>query len=197
MLFRPGSPDVQPARPPGRGSVTESERHERFLAYFLRHQDEIAAVVGSMVRDRHAREDILQEVALTLWRKFDDFDEARSFGAWARGIAVHKVLQSFARQKRVPVPLAPETMEAVLAAFDATEGEAEELAEKEAALRACIEMLPEKSRRLLALRYEENLTLDAIARRLSSTLDAVNKALSRLRQALRECVHRRWAEAGA
>lgn len=148
-----------------------------------------------MVRDWHAREDIEQEVALVLWRKFDEYDSARSFGAWARGIAVRKVLQSFARQKRVPMPLAPETIEAVLAGFDATEPDADQRAEMEAALAACIETLPPRSHRLLTMRYSEGATLDTIARRIASTLDAVNKALSRIRAALRACVERRMAEA--
>ncbi|MCX7818294.1 MAG: sigma-70 family RNA polymerase sigma factor [Kiritimatiellae bacterium] len=176
--------------------MESADRHERFLAQFLRHQDEIAAVVGSMVRDPHLREDIVQEVAMVLWRKFDEYDPSRPFGAWARGIAVRKVLQAWARQQRLPSAMAPETMEAILAGFDQTESEAENWAEREAALEHCIGKLPQRSQRLLDLRYREGLSLQAIAERLSSTLDAVNKALSRLRRALRECVEQRLAEAG-
>ncbi len=173
-----------------------ADRHERFLAHFLRHQDEIAAVVGSMVRDPHLREDVMQEVAMVLWRKFDEFDPSRSFGAWARGIAVRKVLQAWAREQRFPSAMSPDTMEAVLAGFDETDAENDMWAEREAALERCIRELPDKSRRLLELRYQQSLSLQAIAEQVRSTLDAVNKALSRLRQALRECVERRLAEAG-
>lgn len=172
-----------------------ADRHERFLAHFLRHQDDIAAVVGSMVRDPHLREDILQEVAMVLWRKFDEYDPSRSFGAWARGIAVRKVLQAWSRQQRLPAAMAPDTMEAILNAFDNTEAEAQNWAEREAALEHCIAGLPDKSKQLLELRYRKGWSLQAIADHVRSTLDAVNKALSRLRQALRECVERRLAEA--
>ena len=169
------------------------DRQSEFLGHFLRHQDDIRAVIGSMVRDRVACDDVFQEVALVLWRKFDEFDAARSFGAWARGIAVRKVLQSFDRNRRNPVPLAPETIEAVLAAFDESEPDAR--AEEEA-LRECLRGLPEKSRRLVELRYEAGLQLGAIAERVASTMDAVNKALSRIRVELRKCVDKRLAEAG-
>ena len=171
----------------------EPDRQAQFLSHFLRHQDDVRAVIASMVRDRIACDDIFQEVALVLWRKFDSFDSTRSFGAWARGIAVRKVLQSFEKSRRTPVALSPETMEAILSAFDAEEpGEPE----RDEALTACIGQLPEKSRRLLALRYDDGLSLESIAQRIASTLDAVNKALSRIRLALRHCIEQRIAEAG-
>ena len=78
------------------------DRQQDFLKHFLRHQDDLRAFIGSIVRDRHACDDILQEVALVLWQKFDAYDPARSFGGWARGIAANKIMQSFAKAKRVP-----------------------------------------------------------------------------------------------
>ncbi len=172
--------------------MADEDKQGQFLSHFLRHQDDIRAVIASMVRDRTACDDIFQEVALVLWRKFGEFDATRSFGAWARGIAVRKVLQSFDKTRRTPVPFAPETMEAILAAFDAEE---QEDSPRDAALTVCIGRLPEKSRNLVALRYDEGLSLEAIARRIASTLDAVNKALSRIRAALRDCVEQQIAEA--
>ncbi|MBU4460508.1 MAG: RNA polymerase subunit sigma-70, partial [Verrucomicrobia bacterium] len=96
------------------------------------------------------------------------------------------------KNRRTPIAFAPETMEAILAAFDA-----EEPADstRDAALTQCIGKLPDKSRRLVTMRYEEGLSLDAIARRIASTLDAVNKALSRIRTALRDCIEQRIVEA--
>jgi RNA polymerase sigma-70 factor (ECF subfamily) len=173
-------------------AMTDEDKQGQFLSHFLRHQDDIRAVIASMVRDRIACDDVFQEVALVLWRKFGEFDATRSFGAWARGIAVRKVLQSFDKTRRTPVPFSPETMEAILAAFDVEEPDD---SPRDAALATCIGKLPDKSRKLVALRYDEGLSLDAIARRIASTLDAVNKALSRIRTALRDCVEQQIAEA--
>lgn len=174
-------------------SESEQDRQTRFLALFLQHQDDMRAVIGSFIRDRAAAEDVFQEMALTLWRKFDQFDPTRRFGAWARGIAVRKALQRYDRDRRIPQAMDPATIEAVLAAFDEEEppgpGPAGE------ALRQCLERLPEKSRGLVRMRYEEDLSLAAIAERIASTLDAVNKALSRIRAALRACIEDRLAEA--
>ena len=168
-------------------------RQAEFLGHFLRHQEDIRAVIASMVRDRVACDDIFQEVALVLWKKLDQYDGRHSFGAWARGIAVRKVLQSFDRNRRLPVALSPETIEAVLGAFDAEEPD---VSGEDAALARCIGKLPEKSRRLISLRYEDGLSLDAVAARVASTMEAVNKALSRIRFALRGCIEKELAAEG-
>ncbi len=166
------------------------DNQEEFLRLFLRYQGEVRAFIGSLVRDRHACEDVLQEVALVLWREFPRYDPARSFGAWARGVAAKKVMQRWSRDSRLPVPFSPQTIEAVLAAYD--RGDATVFSRVDA-LHQCLEKLPEKVRRLLALRYEQSLKLAEIARSMQSTIDAVHKALSRTRSQLQACVERRLA----
>jgi RNA polymerase sigma-70 factor (ECF subfamily) len=166
------------------------DQQSEFLPLFLEHQVSIRAFIGSLVRDRHTRDDLFQEVALVLWHDFPRYDRARSFGAWARGIAANKVLQRYHKDARLPVPFAPEAIEALLDAYDRTETAEAPHAD---ALQRCVEQLPERSRRLLALRYEQSLKLAQIAERLSTSLDAVHKALSRLRQRLQECIEQRLA----
>jgi RNA polymerase sigma-70 factor (ECF subfamily) len=161
-----------------------------FLPLFLNHQVGVRAFIGSLVRDAHARDDLFQEVALTLWHEFPRYDRSRSFGAWARGIAANKVLQRWHKDNRQPVPFAPEAIQALLDAYERSE--TREPLEAEA-LEHCLKQLPEKSRLLLALRYERSLKLGEIAQRLQTTLDAVHKALSRIRERLAQCVERRLA----
>jgi DNA-directed RNA polymerase specialized sigma24 family protein len=50
--------------------------------------------------------------------------------------------------------------------------------------------LPEKSRRMLSLRYEARRPVEEVAHALGQSFDAVTKALYRLRQALADCVER-------
>src|SRR5690606_7013505 len=133
--------------------------------------------IGSVVRDPHGCEDVFQDVALTLWKEYDRYDPSRPFGAWARGIAAKKLLQRWNRQGRLPISLSPEAIQAVAAAFDRTEPVAPDRAE---ALQQCLKTLPEKSRRLLAMRYEEARKLPQIAEELQATLDALYQALSRI-----------------
>ena len=60
-----------------------------------------------------------------------------------------------------------------------------------AALRECVEQLPERSRRLVELGYDDELGRAAIARELGMKADGVKTALRRLRDGLRQCVERR------
>jgi RNA polymerase sigma-70 factor (ECF subfamily) len=162
----------------------------RFLELFLRHQDELRAFIGSVVLDPHQRSDVFQEVALTLWEQFDRYDPARPFGAWARGVALRKVLQHREKSARFPLSFSPEAIAAVAEAYSRTE--AGEPA-RPRALRECLGQLPEKSRQLLAWRYEGGLSGEEVARRAGVSLDALYQALSRLRARLEECIRQRLA----
>lgn len=163
---------------------------DRFMELFLRSQDDLRAFIGAMVRDPHARADVFQDVALTLWKQIDAYDPARSFGAWARGVAAKKVLQLRDRSARSPVIFSPEAVAAILDAYDRTERDG---ADRATALRDCLGRLPDRSRQLLAWRYEDGLPGDELARRAGATLDAVYQSLSRLRARLEDCILARLA----
>ena len=159
-----------------------------FLVLLLKHETDVKAFIASMVRDVHVRDDVFQEVALTLWQRMDEYDRKRSFGAWARGIAANKILQRRHQDARFPVTLSDEAVAAVLAAFDRTEEDAEDQAR---ALEECLQGVPPRTRDLLTLRYGHGLRGQEIAGRLRLSVDAVYQALSRVRSALEECIRRR------
>ena len=165
-----------------------------FLELFLAHQDDLRAFIGALVRDRASRDDVFQEVSVTLWNTFDRYDPNRPFGAWARGVARNRILKLYRKEGRVPEPLAPEAVEATLDAFDALEAESPNCGAWEDALDACLRQLPRRSRKLLALRYEAGHDIGEIATRLRKSTDAVYQALSRIRKQLERCVKARLAE---
>lgn len=162
--------------------------NERFLKLLLPVQPDLQAFIASVVRDRSAADDLYQEVCLALWQSFGVYDPARPFGAWARGVAAKKVLQSHEKSRRIPLAFSPKAIQAVLEAFDRAEPEGPAATD---GLRDCIARLPERSRQLLALRYERGLKLGEMARQLGRSLDAVHKLLSRIRENLEECLRRR------
>jgi len=168
--------------------------HDEFVAHFLQVERDLRAFIGSLVRDWHLRDDVFQEVALALFRQREQYDRTRPFGAWARGIAANKILQRKAQDHRFPVAFAPETIQAVVDAFDAEE---EADSPKAGALRRCIDQLPPRSRALIDQRYEQGIKPAAIAERSGRTLDAVYQALSRVRQVLEDCVGRQLADGGS
>jgi RNA polymerase sigma-70 factor (ECF subfamily) len=66
------------------------------------------------------------------------------------------------------------------------------------ALEHCVERLPDRWRRLLAMRYGHGDPPERIAAEIGTTISAVYQALWRLRARLRECMERYLTtEAGA
>jgi RNA polymerase sigma-70 factor (ECF subfamily) len=169
-------------------------QQEDFLRLFLRHEVELRAFIGSIVRDAHVREDVFQETALILWREFPRYDPARSFGAWARGVAAKKLLEERNSQRRTQLLFSPEAIQALA---EAAEQAPADNRPKLEALEHCVARLPDRSRRLLALRYGQSQSPETIAGHLGMTITAVYQALWRLRAALRQCMERYLARQGA
>ena len=165
-----------------------STTHDSFLALFLAHQGDLRAFIGALVRDAQVREDIFQNVSLTLWESFERYDPARSFGAWARGVAARKILHEHRSNARFPLVFPPEAIQTILDAYDRTEAPE---APRRVALRECVERLPGRTREILRLRYEENMSGESIAARTGSTVDAIHQTLSRTRTSLADCIRRR------
>ncbi len=169
------------------------ERRDEFLALFLRHQGQVEAFIHGLVRDRVAADDIVQEVALALWKEFDRYDSSRPFAPWARGVASNHVLRHFkARHKEGP-NLSPEAVQAVL---DASNRDAHDVPSRHLALRHCLESLPQKSQALLHLRFASGMKFEEMSAQLGSSKEAIRKAVARLRDGLRDCIQRRLSMQG-
>ncbi|WP_010583251.1 sigma-70 family RNA polymerase sigma factor [Schlesneria paludicola] len=164
---------------------------EQFLNVLLSYESDLRAFIGSVVLDRHMRQDIFQDVAMTLWQKFEEYDSSRPFGAWARAIAAHKILQHRHQNKRFPIAFTSDAIPAILAAYDRTEVQT---VEQHVALDECVRCLPEHARLLLQLRYERDLKADEIASMTGKSVDAVYQTLCRIRTRLADCMKRRLAQ---
>ncbi|RYD34131.1 MAG: sigma-70 family RNA polymerase sigma factor [Verrucomicrobiaceae bacterium] len=168
----------------------------RFEKLFLAHEADLRAFIASVVRLPAAREDVMQEVALTLWRNFHRYDPARSFGAWARGIARHKVFDQLRRDSRCLLTMGPEAVQALDRAFgeEMTVSSGGSTAQgTETALAECLEQLPARSTDLLTRRYTGGEEISQLAARFDTSATAIYQQLSRLRAALGDCIRRRLA----
>lgn len=76
-------------------------------------------------------------------------------------------------------------------AFDEQDRHGEHWSRRREALGRCLEGVPEGSRALLHLRYEQGLPLAQVAERSGRSLDGATMALSRLRKDLADCINRR------
>ena len=176
--------------------MNSSTDQRRFLQKFVAGERLLMGYLLSATGNFHEAEDLLQEVSVALWESFDRYDPSKAFHAWALGIARHKVLDWRDKQGRRGATLSPEILDLV---GQAQVEAADRLSERRPLLQKCIEALPDHLRKILQLRYQEGLRLDALSTRLERSAGAVQVALVRIRRTLRDCVDQKLgplAEAG-
>lgn len=161
----------------------QPDRHEEYMRLYMAAQPPLRAYVLSAVRDLHATDDILQEVAVAAWRQFGSYEPSRPFVAWVVSIARNKCVD-FLRQKKA-MPLIPEDVLDQLARDAAALSE--EASERRKALARCLERLSEGVLGIVQLRFWESLAVGEIARRERKSFEAVRKTLTRARAFLVRC----------
>ena len=167
---------------------------KQLMLLMTQHQRRIFSYIYTLVPDRHAAEDILQETSLVICEKFDQFRPGTDFVAWACQIAyweVRRVRQKFARSK---VVFDDEVLEAVA---HTAQGMSAEIDARHEALAGCLEKLHPRDRELILTRYEPGSGVEEAARRGGRTIEAAYKALGRIRKLLGDCVTHTLAMEGA
>ncbi|MCA8939308.1 MAG: sigma-70 family RNA polymerase sigma factor [Planctomycetes bacterium] len=156
-------------------------------------RDMLWGYLRSTVYDRHAAEDLFQEVILVAWRRLDDYDSDRPFGAWLRGIAGKLVLAYFRKKATRSAALVEEdTLNALALRFSQIEeGIGNDWNERLEALLACIENLNDEDRGIVRAHYFQALQCKDIADSHSLGIEAIKKRLQRARAALADCITRK------
>ena len=170
------------------GDQPELQRGEEFSKLLMANRNRIYGFIYALVADRHATEDILQNVSAVLWKKFDQFELGTDFAAWAMKVSRFIVLQWREKQTKLPLPLEEEELlrladAAVVVSYD--DGVRRE------ALHECVRDLPERHRQLLADRYFSKEPVSGIAERTKRSRRAVYKMLDRIRAVLLDCIRAR------
>lgn len=167
------------------GSRTQ---HQRFLRLFTTHEPAIRAFVRRLVPSRTDADDILQEVAIVLWEKFDEFRDGGDFMAWACGIARFKVLAWLRDRGRDRLVLDSDVVE--ILAVQSLEHEPV-LQQQREVLETCLKAVPPAERSLLARAYQPGAVIRDIAEASGRSVAGFYQWLYRMRQMLLECVKRR------
>ena len=151
-------------------------------------QRSLYAFVRTLVVDRIAAEDILQETNLALWRQAERFEAGSNFAGWASRVAYFKVLNYRRRQQRDRLLLSDSLLEKLA---EETTAELEGFETRKTALLRCVDALPPERQLVLDLYFGQRLNMAQIGEKLHRSAGAVNQLLVRLRTALRDCVRRR------
>ncbi|MES2793353.1 MAG: sigma-70 family RNA polymerase sigma factor [Planctomycetota bacterium] len=166
------------------------ERHQKFLRAFTTHEPVIRAFVRRLVPSRTDADDVLQEVAIVLWEKFDDFREDGDFRAWACGIARFKVLSRLRDMSRDRVVLSTDVIEMI--ATSSFEDEFRLQRERDM-LEFCFRKVSPKEQELLAKAYDADSKIQDVAALSGRSVRGFYQWLYRMRQMLLNCIERELA----
>ncbi|QDU64291.1 RNA polymerase sigma factor [Planctomycetes bacterium Pan216] len=173
---------------------SENDKVQAYSRLLVANQRRIYGFILSLVHDRAAADDILQDVSSLLWEKFDRFEPGTDFAAWAMSVARLTILNWRRRQQKLPLPLDDKQF-ALLA--DAAVAVSCEMEDRREALGHCLENLSDENRGLLVQRYESSQPVAAIAEQLGRSRVAIHKRLNRIHHQLLECINRRLETGGA
>lgn len=125
-------------------------------------------------------EDIAQDALLRAWRRRSTLRDGARRKEWLATIVRNEAYRQHARLRPDPI----ETVDT----FEAVEDEAVIATVERADLHAALSRLDERDRELVQLRYQEDLTQEAIAKRLCIPEGTVKVRLHRVRDKLRQAM---------
>lgn len=165
---------------------SQSDEHD-FGRLFVQFQPRIYGYIRSLVVRRADAEDLLQETASVLWRKFGEFQPGTNFLAWALSVARYQVLYFRQRQQRDVLQFSEEFTETLAAE---TVVESTRLGDVQGLLDECMKKLPSPDRDLFSRRYQSDSTTKSLADQLGRPASTIYNAMNRIRRTLAECVER-------
>ncbi len=171
--------------------------YKEVSSQFLAGRHRLMAFILGLIRNPSHAEDIFQEVWIRLAETLEKGESIRDLPKWCRGVARNLILQHWRKERNAKVIANSEILDIAEVAFSEQDAAAEFYTERRNALVECVGTLPEKSKEILHLKYDSNLSFEAIAARWRKSLGSVMMHLSRVRRILAECVDRRLSMKGS
>lgn len=162
----------------------DSAKHDSFLRLYASHEPALRGFVRSLVPTRNDASDVMQEIAIVLWRKFEELDSPTNFRPWAFGVARYEVL-AWRRDKARDKHLFSDDMSNLLA--DEAETQSDQSENQRRALEFCLKKLPGEREHLMRRAYDGETRIDSLAAEMNRTAMSLYKVLHRLRMKLVTC----------
>ena len=180
--------------------MTESDRdqqYSQFVQMFVRHEAAVRGFVRSLLPSWADTDDVMQEVSLACWKKFDQFesgDEAGEFLRWTCMIGRFEVLRHRRRFARDRLVLSEDVIQ--LLAADA-ESRLDLASKERQAVEQCLQKLNAAERRLLLSVHTPGDWIARIADEMNEKSRRLYTKLNFLRDQIAQCVRQRVAGAEA
>jgi len=174
--------------------MDQDKRTLEFLKLFVRHQQEIYAYILTLVPHVHDADDLFQDGMTVMWKKFSQFQPGTNFAAWGIQIMRFQILdyrRNLARNKRVLME--DKLFEVLMNHMPTIQNE---VAARIEALRKCQSLLDNRSKRIIKMRYERNISVEKIASYLKLSRRHVYHILGQINSVLLRCMRRTLAKGG-
>jgi RNA polymerase sigma-70 factor (ECF subfamily) len=165
-----------------------------FKAVFLAHYASMHRSVERMVRSSHVAAELVHDVFLEIWRRRAEWDPQGVIGSYLHRAARNRALNHLRRERldRVTWPhLRNESNESESREWGNPDAELSSR-ELRSAILAAVDRLPPRTREVIKLRWERQLSYAEIATVMGispKTVDAqIRRAIDRLRELLRDRV---------
>jgi len=168
------------------------------LKQLLGFRSELLGFIRAILRNPSDAEDLFQETCRIILEKSRQTADVLDFRAWAKEIARRQVLQHYRTLRLRKTSTVPSEEMATLVSdvYLRNSPSPGEMAEESAALRACLEGMPERQRHLIRLRFLAGQGYDSIARAIKGSEGAIRRMVARTRLLLMDCVRQRLGLAG-
>lgn len=167
---------------------------EAFCQLATAHEARLLRQAFGLSRDLATAEDLASETLVEAWRSLGRFDGSCRFSTWLFSILLHRFQKHCraARSRPVSASSLPdiETCFAVQSPDEAlSPAQALQCREKAAALRRALELLPERQRKVLLLRFFQDCSLEEVAGVLGCSVGTVKSRLHYGLENLRAAQH--------
>ena len=163
----------------------DREPTEMITGLLMKHFDVLLRYVISLVGNETDARDIMQETSVSLVRKAEGYDTSRPFVPWACRFAYLETLKFREKSGKRPFLLDEDVLEII--ANEQAEAVATADSRKDA-LEMCLAKLPAPDRRLLVLRYEDELPTEEICSEMEMSRRSLFRQLKEVREKLRNCI---------
>jgi RNA polymerase sigma-70 factor (ECF subfamily) len=172
-------------------STTRDDGHDKFMRLFLGSQSEIFRYVLAIVPNHDDAQEIVQETAIALWAKFDDYDPSVRFEPWACRFAMIQIKRYRREKSRAPMQFDDAVIALIANDYHAC---ADEMNAQRSALARCLQKLRSDDRALVDQHYYQRNTIQQIAEETSRSVHTLYKSMQRIRKQLLRCVNRGLSE---
>lgn len=161
-----------------------------FVSLMMRHERAIYRYIYALLPSASDVDDVMQETALVLWKKFSDYDRSRNFEPWAIRTAYFQVLCWRKKVQRARLVFSDE----LVGLLGSEESETDPWQQKAEALELCLAKLSSNQRELIDARYDKKVTIIELAKKRQESAKKLYRELDRMRGSLLLCVQQQIAD---